>query len=298
METVQKEMRRTGLSEVQVLNVVARSLMVRHLSQIYPDRFWLKGGGLLYHVYGSPRASFTDTDMADISKEFVTGIDLSKIFTLKGDGYYVAGKDGTWGVKDDIVQGEVPFFIQNFRLKKDDSKLKLSVSLRKGEVLDKRPPMNYNALDLLTGQNIFKVNGLSLEELSAEKTLGWCIKQDLYKHYIDLALIARNFGNEIEISNYSSMLSTKFYAEKKSEQKKEIYAILNLKTPEDLRREFGSRTKLLAMEKDWRKTIDSNIYLTREERARPDSIANLNNVMDLVNSFWTPVLESLKGLDL
>jgi hypothetical protein len=56
----------------------------------------------------------------------------------------------------------------------------MSVSIREAEVLDRREKMLYDSFDLLQGENIFYVNGLSLEELAAEKTLGWTTKEGNY----------------------------------------------------------------------------------------------------------------------
>ena len=57
--------REAGLQSRQVMMLVARCALVKHLAEQYGDRFILKGGALLYHVYGTPRVSFLDTDYAE-----------------------------------------------------------------------------------------------------------------------------------------------------------------------------------------------------------------------------------------
>jgi hypothetical protein len=38
-----------GLSRQIICLTIARCAIVKHLSETYPDRFWLKGGTLLYN---------------------------------------------------------------------------------------------------------------------------------------------------------------------------------------------------------------------------------------------------------
>lgn|GEM_PF-4238360 len=57
--------REAGLQSRQVMMLVARCALVKHLAEQYGDRFILKGGALRYHVYGTPRVSFLDTDYAE-----------------------------------------------------------------------------------------------------------------------------------------------------------------------------------------------------------------------------------------
>jgi hypothetical protein len=65
---------------------------------------------------------------------------------------------------------------------------------------------------MLADASSFQVLGLSLEELAAEKVLGWASK-DLPKHYIDLAYIARNHASTMSLDRSGELIVEKFERE-------------------------------------------------------------------------------------
>src|ERR1017187_1049469 len=80
---------RTGLPARQVLLLLARCALVRHLTDTYGDRFILKGGALLYHVYHAQRVSFVDTDFADIKTHVADPGEIEAAMTIRSpDGDY------------------------------------------------------------------------------------------------------------------------------------------------------------------------------------------------------------------
>jgi|ERR1035437_1454759 predicted nucleotidyltransferase component of viral defense system len=272
---IQNEMEKTGLPESRVLFLVARSALVRYLATEFADRFWLKGGALLYHVYDSPRVSFVDTDFADISKHKVNELELENIFTIEGDGFLIAADHGQWTTEGEIIKAKVPFYLNNFRTTRGkDSKIKISVSVRQAEILDKGEKLIYNAKGLLYGANTFLVNGLTLEELAAEKTLAWCLKVDLFKHYSDLALIARDFSVGFDIEKYKKMLISKFEAEKEMPETKGLYRSLRLNSPDDLFDCFSLSTKIASARKSWDFALDQQLWFTKAEKLRETSLTD------------------------
>lgn len=66
-----------------------------------------------------------------------------------------------------------------------DRELKITVSVRAGERLDPPRERLFYHDPLLAHDATFEVNGLTRDELSAEKVLAWCSKP-LAKHFVDL----------------------------------------------------------------------------------------------------------------
>lgn len=61
----------TGVPKEQLLLIVARSALIRKLATDpkTKERFVVKGGTLLYHVYGAQRMSVRDADLAHPSDD-------------------------------------------------------------------------------------------------------------------------------------------------------------------------------------------------------------------------------------
>ena len=64
---------RTGLARNQILTMVAKSAALRHVARsTNGERFVLKGGTLLTHVYQSPRQSIADADYLHLDEAVAT----------------------------------------------------------------------------------------------------------------------------------------------------------------------------------------------------------------------------------
>jgi hypothetical protein len=183
---------RTGLARAQILTMVAKSAAVRHVATNVEggDRFVLKGGTLLTHVYRSPRQSIADADYLHLDGEIQTdqveeALDFSEgDFTMAAEMRYDDAKAS--------FEGKGVFSFEDIRISRQrDRELRITVSIRQGERLDPPgEPLYYHDPTLL-GDSVFAVEGLTINELSAEKLLGWCSK-DLPKHFVDLAYVARS----------------------------------------------------------------------------------------------------------
>ena len=107
-ERVRSYGRRAGLPPQQVMMLVARCALVKHLAAEHGDRFVLKGGALLYHVYGTPRVSFVDTDYAEIETRGAPDpIDVERdiVFVDRANGYSLkTSPDGRWDEQGYMVR--------------------------------------------------------------------------------------------------------------------------------------------------------------------------------------------------
>jgi len=205
-ELIEARMDETGLTREQLLLVVAKSALVRHLATgPDKDRFVLKGGTLLAHAYRSPRQSVRDADYSYIEPTLPTVDDLIEMLRIPGtNGFYLDPAEARWTTGTDIYEAKgMKFSIQDItvasRGRGRGNALDMSVSVRSGECLDGPVPLIYTDT-MLAGERRFSVMGLSLEELAAEKVLGWASK-DQSRHYIDLAYIARDHRSAIDPEN-------------------------------------------------------------------------------------------------
>ncbi len=200
--------RRMGLTFEQTLLVIARAALVRELAK--HEHFVLKGGTLLQHVYNGPRSSIRDIDLAHTDHSVkLLAPDLDKIFTIVGPGFRFTSEEGTWHFTDDMFEApKLPFTIQLDR-DAESGKLALSISIREEEQLDTSGSPQYFHCEALLGSNHFRINCLTLDELAAEKLLGWCSKR-FARHYFDLAVLARDFGSQLAAAKIVDLTARKF----------------------------------------------------------------------------------------
>ncbi len=110
-----------------------------------------------------------------------------------------------------------------------DRELKVTVSVRAGEWLDRDgPPLIYRD-PLLANDSSFPINGLTRNELAAEKLLGWCSKP-LSKHLVDLAHLAREHHEHISHEQVAKLVHRKFEMEKGARR----YRDAAIRSPADL----------------------------------------------------------------
>jgi predicted nucleotidyltransferase component of viral defense system len=291
---IEAEAVRTRLGTDQVLLLVARSILVRHLARTYGDQFILKGGALLYHVHKSPRASFVDTDLATTTDEFLSTPKLAQLMTIDLGGFTLDARQDYWDPGGEVLKGdELPFSIHGFNSSLRNDTMNISVSVRKAEVLGPTGPYGYDATSLLSEEGYFYVHGLCLEELAAEKVLGWCTKPVLSKHLVDLALLARDHAQELKMEDMQSYLRQKFRSEAKSAETAGRYRHIGLTKASDLYRLFTEEKKLSQLRDNWNDELDRRVWLVKAEKDREASLADVDTVLHLVAETWNPVIAGL-----
>lgn len=293
-ELLDKGESRTGLARNQLLVLAAKSATVRHLATHpkYKDLFVLKGGTLLSNVYRSPRQSIADADYTYLDRENLTLPELEQALATNGAyGFELRPEDGQWTTDNELFDGKTPFSIDGIQLgrRPADRELKISVSVRPGEWLDPGPPPIYSE-QLLAEDNVFSVNGLSREELSAEKILGWSTKP-LPKHLVDLACIARDHADDLDLDKAADLLDRKFQEEKGSPR----YENVGIKRLSDLARIFLSEPKIEELRASWSTFADTELLLLPGELAKDEeeALSRVENVERFAADFWMPFLRSL-----
>jgi predicted nucleotidyltransferase component of viral defense system len=286
----------TGLTRAQLLVLVAKSATVRHLAthEKYKDLFVLKGGTLLSNVYRSPRQSIADADYTYLDPENLTVPNLEEALAADGKyGFYLHPEDGRMDFDNDLFDTRIPFSLEGIRLsrRRRDNELKVSVSVRPGEWLDRSGPQLIYADPLLAADRSFPINGLTRDELAAEKLLGWCSKP-LGKHLVDLAYLAREHATDINHDNVAELICQKFEKEKGAYryQQAGIRAVANLPAA------FAKAQKLKDLRDDWDRFVDSELLFLPGERRESDNttLLRIENVERQAIEFWQPTLALLR----
>lgn len=287
----------TDLTREQLLLMVAKSGLVRHLATgADAERFVLKGGTLLHHVYRSPRQSIRDADYTYVGDVPLTGPKLEDALRVEGEeGFYLNPEDAVLTTENDMfMMKRMPFSIEleGIELKPRRGKgLDITVSVRDGERLDPpEAPLVYSD-PLLAGESRFAIIGLTLEELSAEKILGWVSREHI-RHYIDLAYVARGF-DDTDRDKTCELVAAKFTTEKDSL----LYRDKGITTIFDLVAAFSSERALATLRRGWDETLGTEIFFLPTERdlSPEEALADVDNVERYVNDFWVPALEALAG---
>lgn len=275
--------------------LVARCALVRRLAEEHFERFILKGGALLYHVYGTQRVSFLDTDYADKTKGAPDIDEIEKAIVFKDDGYELSTTpEGRWRERGYIVKGQgLSFSIDRFKEgRRAGANTNISVSFRRSERLEApEQDLVFDSDGLLAEHPRFKVNGLTLNEAAAEKILGWCLKEDLPKHLSDLALLARDHSRQIDRDRVMALVAEKFTREKKDAETKALYE--DFDAPCDLNRAFLDPEKLRPLHRSWESYLGTQIWLRPDEHRNPTSIERAENVEALVRGYWAEPMENL-----
>jgi len=278
---------RTGLARNQLLLMVAKSAAVRHIAQgPRSEHFVLKGGTLLTHVYSSPRQSIQDADYLHRQPETVSAPELEQ--ALLGDPQGIAFEPAfSYQADREQFRGVVEFTFDDIVVRRSRP-LKVSVSVRPGEWLDPpRSPLNYHD-PLLAQHSTFKVQGLSLNELAAEKLLGWCSK-DLPKHLVDLAYIAREHPTEIDHELVARLVAEKFA----HEGRRGRYRELGITGVGQLPGRFTDRRRLDEVVHG-RGLSDLFFALAEQRRDAEQTLTSTANIQRLALNFWESTLELLR----
>jgi predicted nucleotidyltransferase component of viral defense system len=286
---------RTGLARTQLLVLVAKSATVRHLATHpeYSDLFVLKGGTLLSNVYRSPRQSIADADYTYLDPQNLTLPDLEGALATDGAyGFELHPEQGQWTTANELFDGRTPFSMEGIALgrRTTDRQLKISVSVRAGEWLDPGPPLVFGD-SLLAEDNVFSLNGLSRDELSAEKILGWCSKP-LPKHFVDLACVARDHADYVDREKVADLVARKFAEEKDAPR----YRNVGIRSLPDLKRAFTQEEKLADLRAEWPRFTDGELLLLPSELRRDEESAlnRVENVERMAIDFWTPMLDRFR----
>lgn len=289
---------RTGLLREQLLLMVAKSAAVRHVATTAQDGrlLVLKGGTLLTHVYRSPRQSIADADYLHLEPETVNAPDIERALTVRESGFSM---DTHLSFRDDKFEGKGEFSFDDISLGlgprriRRPRRLKITVSVRPGERLDEpTEPLIYHD-PTLYGRSSFKVEGLTLNELAAEKILGWCSK-DLPKHLVDLAYIAREWNGDdhIEHERVADLITRKFATEGKQGR----YRHLGVRRPADLVPRFADSGRLnKLLHGGWAELAGTELFFLPAEQAESGemTLTDPANIERLAAEFWEPTLRQL-----
>ncbi len=226
----------------------------------------LKGGTLLSNVYLSPRQSIKDADYTYLDPQTLRAPELERALTIHGEyGFYLAPEEA-FSFDREMFDGEPPFSMDGIALglRDKDQELKITVSVRAGERLDPPTEKLFYYDPLLARDNTFEVNGLTRDELSAEKILGWCSKP-LSKHFVDLAYLAREHHDHIDHAKVADLVRRKFKAEGRNRR----YTAIGIRRPAHLVDSFAAPSKLSDLRENWERLIDTELLFLPSERAKP-----------------------------
>lgn len=171
-----------------------------------------------------------------------------------------------------------------------DSELKVTVSVRPGEWLDRTGQTLIYHDPLLATDQSFGVQGLTRDELAAEKVLGWCSKP-LFKHFVDLAYLAREHHEHIQHQLVAELIKRKFEKEGNAPR----YRNAGIRRPADLVAKFADSAKLNELRDDWERFTGTELLLLPQEQSAPADVTLLDvaNVERQAIEFWQPTLDLL-----
>ena len=282
-DLLQQAEQHTGLARNQLLLMVAKSAAVRHIAQgPHSEHFVLKGGTLLTHVYNSPRQSIQDADYLHRQAETVTGPELEQALLRDAEGI-TFDPAFSFEAGQQQFRGTVGFSFDDIAIRRSRP-LKVSGSVRPGEWLDPpRAPLDYHD-PLLAENSAFEVQGLSLNELAAEKLLGWCSK-DLAKHLVDLAYLAREHPAAIDHELVARLVTQKFA----HEGGRGRYRAQGVSRVAQLPGRFTDRRRL---EEVLHRQGLSDLFFALGEQQRPNdqTLTSTANIERLALGFWESTL--------
>jgi hypothetical protein len=170
----------------------------------------------------------------------------------------------------------------------------VTISIRAGEWLDQHDRDLYYHDPLLAGDDRFRVQGLSLEELGAEKVLAWCTK-DLAKHFVDPAYVKREHDARLDYAKVASLVARKFNAEKGERR----YRDLGIDSLAKLGPRFLADDRLdEIIRRDWARLAANDILFLPQEAARAEgeTLTDVENVIRFGRAFWESLEPELANL--
>lgn len=285
------EAARTGFTQEQLVRIVAKSALIRHVALGRDGRdFVLKGGTLLHHVYGSPRFSIID---ADFTHRRATGVDgelLSAALSVAEDDLVIDFSDVEWLLDQAIWRAEaVAYTVGGAVLVGSRQGMNVTVSVRLGEWMDPQERVTYSDPMLATATT-FLVNGLTREELAAEKILAWCSKQ-LVKHAVDLACLARDHATLIDADKAIALTRRKFDIEGGMDR----YKKNGMNSFDDLAGALLGAGAARQLSAQW---DASGLLIPLSEQAKPDeeTLRKRENIERFLREFWLPKLRSARRI--
>lgn len=193
---------RLGLPVAVIVRDLARYVEILNLrdKDFFDPKHSVLGGGMAMRTYGSQRVTVYDADLATTT---LTSRDhLHDLLAYEDRDIEItpaplvptADSGKVW--KSDPVRFE-PYAL-TLPLTDDDKTFKVDIAtyglLDTGRERELSDPYG---LDLWETGGAPSVLVMSLEEIAAEKTLGWCAHR-LYKHYADLAFIGHQLADQID----------------------------------------------------------------------------------------------------
>lgn len=285
---------KTGIAEAECLQIVAKSASIRAMAHKYGKRFVLKGGTLLYHVYKSRRASYKDADLAEKGGHYEDPDELGRVLTITEGTFQLRGNAGRWGWGEDLIEGlEIPVDLGIKVALPRYKRLKITVSLRQSEQLDPpKEPLFYTD-EMLADESTFEVSGLTLNELAAEKIIGWALRGEP-KHYADLGLIGRDHVSHIDADKVEDFTRRKIASERQMEATRSFYVAKGVRGPADLAKHFRSPALAGRLhQRNWENVLGADLAFMAEEEEEAEPFTDVQNVKKVVESVWGPVLDRL-----
>lgn len=297
-EIIEAAYDQSGIPKEQLMLIVARSALIRHLATHpdYSSRFVLKGGTLLYHVYGTRRVSVRDTDFAHPGQGPLLPDDLERILTVDlRPAFYLPVTEGRWNPqgsgREMFEIANVPFEIDGLTgrpRRRGRGGMKITVSVRQAEWMDPQPPQLYED-NLLAHDPRFRVHALTRDELAAEKVIGWSLRGQP-KHYVDLGLLARDHAAALDTEKVAAMVRGKVAIERAAESTRDHYRAAKIATARDLARRFRAPAVMGQLNKaNYDEQLNNTIVFLDEEPEFED----IGKVKERVETFWGPVIDEL-----
>lgn len=298
----------TQVPTTQLMLVAAKSALIRHLAEDERtrERFVVKGGTLLYHVYRGPRVSYKDVDFAKpsagrVESEMLAADDrqrrleaeIIEAMTVDEPEFQLRVEQGSINLEltEMVEVTRVPFTITGLRR---DGRMKLTVSVRASERVDRAVTLDYTD-ELLEGPQTFGVAGLTIEELTAEKIIGWSLR-GLAKHFVDLAIIGHRYGTTMDHERLVDVLTEKVRRERDHPDLGRSYRYHGVGSIGDLVRRFDAPELAGALhERTYEQNLGNEIVLDASRDRQIEGLESSTVVKDYVDRHLGATLERLKA---
>jgi hypothetical protein len=138
--------------------------------------------------------------------------------------------------------------------------------------------------ELLAENQTFEVSGLSIEELAAEKILGWVLRR-LPKNYVDLAIIGHRYGTELDQSEVVRCLGLKVEIERSHPELRRPYDYNEVRSLGDLAQKFDDPARAGALHAaKFEQQVGTEIVLDDRGNRHIDGLEDVRRVKELVST--------------